>query len=79
METGTPRAEVLAKAGNLPFAISSSDHEMLSYSTAEGGSVRIRVVDERFAKIEQTLHPPDSEAQSASTGDPAIAVPPVPD
>ena len=79
VETGTPRDEVIAKAGKPQFAISSSDYEMLSYATAEGGSVRIRVVDGKVAKIEQTPPPPAPEAQPASPVEPVKAPPAAPE
>jgi hypothetical protein len=79
VETGTPRAEVIAKAGKPQFAISSSDYEMLSYATAEGGSVRIQVVDGKVSKIEQTPPPPAPEAQPAPPVEPAKAPPPPPE
>lgn len=53
-EPGTPRADVIAKAGKPQSAIASSDDEMLKYATSEGGLVRIRVVDGKVSTIERT-------------------------
>jgi len=54
VEPGTPRTELIAKAGKPQFAIASSDDEMLRYTTKEGGAIHIRIVDGKVSTIEQT-------------------------
>lgn len=54
VEPGTPRTDLIAKAGKPQFAIASSDDEMLRYTTKEGGAIRIRIVDGKVSTIEQT-------------------------
>jgi lipoprotein-anchoring transpeptidase ErfK/SrfK len=54
VEPGTARADVIAKAGKPQFAIASSEEELLRYTTREGGSIRIRVVEGKVSSIEQT-------------------------
>lgn len=65
VEPGTPRADVIAKAGKPQSAIASSDDELLKYSTSEGGSVRIRVVDGKVSTIERTPPKKAPEPQPA--------------
>lgn len=62
VEPGTPRADVIAKAGKPQSAIASSDDEMLKYATSEGGFVRIRVVDGKVSTIERI--PPKTAPES---------------
>lgn len=57
--TGTPREDVIAKAGKPAMAISGSDEEVLCYTTKEGGTVRVRIVEAKVSSIEQT--PPKTE------------------
>jgi hypothetical protein len=54
VEPGTARAGLIAKAGKPQFAIASSEEEILSYTTREGGSIRVRVVEGKVSSIEQT-------------------------
>lgn len=65
VEPGTPRADVIAKAGKPQSAIVSSDDEMLKYSTCEGGAVRIRMVDGKVSSIERTPPKTAPEPQPA--------------
>lgn len=78
IEPGTPRTDVIAKAGKPQFAITSSDYEMLNYSTSEGGSVRIRVVDGKVSSINRT-QPKTAPDASAPAAEPAKATPAAPD
>jgi hypothetical protein len=78
IEPGTPRADLIAKAGKPQFAITSSDYEMMNYATSEGGSVRIRVVDGKVSTIEQTPPKTLHDAQTAPPAEPAQAPPAAP-
>ncbi|HEY3443454.1 MAG TPA: hypothetical protein VGK29_22030 [Paludibaculum sp.] len=63
--TGTTRTDLIAKAGKPQFSIASSDGEVLHYSTREGGSIRISILDGQVATVEQT--PPKPAATPAPT------------
>ncbi|MBI5281594.1 MAG: hypothetical protein HY858_07940 [Candidatus Solibacter usitatus] len=65
IDAGALRADLIAKAGKPAFSITTSDEEILRYTTSDGGEVRVRVVDGKIAQIDRPKAAPTPEPPAA--------------
>jgi hypothetical protein len=66
IKAGTPRADLIARAGKPEFAIATSEEEVLRYTTSDGGQVRIRVVDGKVAAIDRPKPAPEKPKEAST-------------